>query len=254
MSTSTPDSVLIRLIRSVSAIKGSRKATEVILATGGELLEVQAQSDIQAILASEFWRLLQRKQDKALAAMDGAESMAASAIAHQVSSLRSAIDSASLVFMHAVLEDVLLQCILGTMVADPAAWEAQLATRQLRLGEIKGKTYDEILQHLLDKHTTQIEHESLTRKAQCLVGILQPSHEELSDGEYVYSAERLEGITSIRNGVVHETGARAIPTIEEDLRYLEATAFRFLTTTALRYKDEALFERLLRLPVGKPSG
>jgi len=69
-----------------------------------------------------------------------------------------------------------------------------------------------------------------------LISALQPPPEVLSDGEYSYSEARIAEIDAVRHQVVHED-PREIPSIEDDLRYLEATAIRFLGHTAVKYKS-----------------
>lgn len=251
-SDTASKSVVMRLIGSVSGIAGARRAADLFLEKGAPILEVEAQKETQAIL-SHLRRTIPNERNKILEAIGGPEGMAAFAVIHQSSALRSAIDSASLVFMHAVLEDVLMECILGTMRADVGAWERKLSGKRVKVGDIKGKSYDEVLRELLEAHRDQIERESMPKKAELLIAIMRPQPDELSDASYIYSKKRLEKIDSSRHEIVHRTGPQNLPTIADDIRYMEATAFRFLTMTAFFYNEDDLIDRLLGLPTQKPG-
>lgn len=140
-----------------------------------------------------------------------------------------------LLFMHAVLDDVLFQCCVASVRAAPLEWQSHVLNRKVALAEVQETDFQRLLESQLAKLLEALERESLLKKADSLLGILKPQPCELVGETHAYDRSRLESLDELRHSIVHRKGPQQIPTLNDDLSYLEFVLFTLLVKTGLHH-------------------
>ncbi|MCL5102939.1 MAG: hypothetical protein M1133_02325 [Armatimonadetes bacterium] len=118
-----------------------------------------------------------------------------------------AIDAASLVFAHSVLDEVVYQFCLASAAACPSDWETPLLKKQIALVEMKGKSFDDVLKGRLKIYLEkELSTFSMPEKARRLFAACKPADDWVPQDlarVYTYDRERLEKLDNLRHKVVH---------------------------------------------------
>jgi hypothetical protein len=149
---------------------------------------------------------------------------------------RTAIDTASLVFAHAILDGAAYAYCKVSMLAKPDDWMENLGKKQVSLAEIKDLTYEEVFMNQLKIFSEKLkENASLLRKLDLILAKCKPASGDIISG-YSYSRDRIERITQDRNMAAHDYGPlHKIPNVEDDLEYLYHTNLFLHTLITTRY-------------------
>lgn len=147
-----------------------------------------------------------------------------------------AVDAASIVFAHSVLDAAALDYCRVTALAAPGDWESVIDQRQVKLSDLRGANYEQILRKKLDEFFEQLEWESLLKKADYLLARCKPAPNWSPMNDYIYERDRLKRLDDYRHEVIHGTGPlQGIAAAEEEVDYLTRTVLFFLGLVNLRY-------------------
>jgi len=229
-----------RFLEAASAIGGSRRATTLLQGRGRfeALLQEEAQAAVTQLRDDHFWQDLEGGEELLTKAMGGVEDITRKVFAHFEESLAATIDSSSLVFMHAALDDTLLQCVAAIAHAAPRHLEDRVERRKIELREVRDSEYDRLLDQKLDQFLLQLERESLLVKTDLLLGVLRPTARELR-GVHQFDRDRLSELDRQRHDVVHGSGLRQLPNIEDDLAFIQFVGFLFWGLVGTRIPETA---------------
>ena len=143
-----------------------------------------------------------------------------------LSSASAAIDAASLVFAQSIVDDAAWSYLKVCAMVDPAAWEGQIDDRKVGVKDLKAKSYENIRAELIEARLKQIGRESLVTKIDLLFKLCPPPKDFAPLNNYTYDRSRIEKIDGQRHNMIHENGfGTPLPTLEEDLEYLNKTAW-----------------------------
>lgn len=143
-----------------------------------------------------------------------------------LSSASAAIDAASLVFAQSIVDDAAWSYLKVCAMVDPVAWEGQVDDRKVGVKDLKAKSYEDIRAELIEAQLKQIGRESLLTKIDLLFKLCPPPKDFAPLNNYTYDRSRIEKIDGQRHNMVHENGfGTPLPTLEEDLKYLNKTAW-----------------------------
>src|SRR5262249_5409830 len=124
-----------------------------------------------------------------------ADSLAAGMTDATMSQAAASVDAASLIFMHSILDGVALDYCRVTAMLAPERWADLVKDRQIKLEEVKGATYDQLLRTALGQYFERLERESLLRKVEMLYRACDPPKAAPSAVKgYTFDRERLERI------------------------------------------------------------
>jgi hypothetical protein len=147
-----------------------------------------------------------------------------------------AVDAASIIFTHSVLDGAALDYCRVTALVAPRDWESVIDQRQIKLSDVRGLNYEQILTKKLDEFFEQLDRESLLKKADHLFARCQPPEKWSPIHNYVFDRDRLERIDRYRHEVVHgEALGKGIAAAEEEVDYLMKTALFFMGLVNQRY-------------------
>jgi len=134
---------------------------------------------------------------------------------------RASVDGACLVLMHSVLDTAVLDfCRVCALVA-PLDWKPLVEKRTISVGELQGKTFDDVLRLKVDDYLQALEREALPKKVNVLHSICKPKPGYSRIRGYRYDEDELVRIDNIRHEYVHGRGRRQpIEDIEPVLKYM----------------------------------
>jgi hypothetical protein len=162
---------------------------------------------------------------------------------------RTAIDSASLVFAHSVLDDCAWSHLRVCSLAAPAEWEPIIARKTTTFAAYYGKSPEIIRDDMIQEKLEQLERGSLLSKVDLLFQLCTPPKDFAPINNYTYDRERLEKIDDARNGVVHRnTMKRAGTDIDTDLEFISKTANYLLALVNYKYGVQLNFIKVFNLP------
>jgi hypothetical protein len=166
---------------------------------------------------------------------------------------RSAVDAASIVFAHTVLESALMGYLRVIALHAPKDWRRWLDKKTVSLKDALDVNAADLLRTKLSMHLKDLEKESIEIKVDCLHALCPPSPETVAELSYKYDPGLIDRFDKDRQDIVHRGGAmKAFPTIEFDLEYVRSTIFYFTALVNDRY-DLKIVPDLLYPPPDSPS-
>jgi hypothetical protein len=153
-----------------------------------------------------------------------------------VGQAQTAVDAASIVFAHSLLDASALDYCRITALVAPGDWESVVDQRQIKLSDVREAGYAQILRKKLDEFFEQLERESLLKKADHLFARCKPPANWSPMADYLYDRERLRRLDDYRHEVIH--GVNSLPKIadaEKEVDYLTRTVLFFQGLVNLQY-------------------
>ena len=92
----------------------------------------------------------------------------------QQQSFSAAVDAASLVFAHSILDDAAFQYCRVTAIVSPSSWEPFVLKQKVNLEETRNNEYESLLKQKIEGYLGNLERESLMTKSQKLFEICKP--------------------------------------------------------------------------------
>lgn len=237
--------VFWRAMSSMSLIAGARRATEVLLRDGGDVLRNEARQSASASLQiAETLGVPPGRLTR--------EAVEQHIFGHQSESLAAVVDASLLITMHALLDDALFQLLRVAMRATPDKCKHFVASKKIDLSAARDKSYPELLaDKLVEYEGKTLERASLLEKVDHLLGVLRPEAGSLNTETNTFSRDRLKELDELRHNLVHGTGPRTLPTLKEDLDYLQYVLFTFWGAVSL--SEPSLLVELVKGPPTRPA-
>jgi len=183
--------------------------------------------------------------DLVIATLGGMEGITQGFVSQHLSAYEAAIDGASLILAHSVLDSAVYEYCRVTATARPADWESLVEGRKVAMSSLKGSCYEDLLEAKVAEFVKDFERESILKRADRLLAICQP--EATSSKGYKYSRERLQQLDDLRHSIVHGRSAYSrLPGIDNDIYFLQATNYFFYNLVMTRYQLPIDSETLLR--------
>lgn len=216
--------LLLQIVNAESMVAGARRAHE--------LLERESQS-ILADAKDASGAILQFLRSSGVPT--GAitpEEFQDHILRHQSSSLAAVIDSASLIATHALLDTVIHRLLQVVIRATPEKCEHFVTSRSVELSIVRDTPYSAILAEKLARFESSIERAPLLEKLDRLMSVLRPVAGSLDTESHRFSRDRIERLNNLRHDIVHRGGLRILPTLEDDLQYVQYVLHALWATTA----------------------
>lgn len=163
--------------------------------------------------------------------LDRMRSMAMQLTYNSLAEAQSAIDAASLVFAHSLLDDCASECCRISLLADPGAWMQDIVQRKVSVEQLQSSSLDQILADLRASYVEQLTKDALMKRLDTLNAKCQPVAPLRTDGvTYAYDRDRVKNLDALRHQIVHRPAEqkRLPTTLEDDLQFADNTC-RFLT-------------------------
>ena len=139
---------------------------------------------------------------------------------------QAAVDAASLVFAHSILDDAASECCKISSLIAPDNWRTNIEQRKVPLERVRNSSFDDLYNQYLSEFIEQLTREPLMKRLDFLNQKCQPVHQmTVYQVKYDYDPERVKALDNLRHDVIHRVAInQQFPTIEADLVFLEHTS------------------------------
>ncbi|QHI68050.1 hypothetical protein [Tichowtungia aerotolerans] len=159
-----------------------------------------------------------------------------------VENAEAAVAASSLVFAHSVVEDLLMKICRICADVDSVSWTKKISKRSITIEEVDQKTIVDLKREQVEKYLSQLEKESMLKKLDVFLGIIQPN-DFASSRMKKYDRERIAKIDRLRHECVHEAKfAVRISNIKEHLDYLYEVTRLLSNLFCDKYNIEKLYD------------
>lgn len=166
---------------------------------------------------------------------------------------RAAIDAASLIFSHSVLDDCAWSYLRVCSLANPADWDSIIGEKKVSFADLVGQSPEGVREILIKGKLEQLERDPLLKKIDLLFGLCSPPKGFTPIGNYSYDPERLQRIDDARHGIVHRDGmGKPIGNVDDDLDFLSKTVNYLLALVNQKYG--AQLDPVTMFNLGTPPG
>ena len=147
-----------------------------------------------------------------------------------------AVDAASVVFAHSVVDGAALDYCRVTALVAPADWVSAIDQRSIKLSDVRSSSYDQLLKGKLEEYFEQLERESLLKKTDLLFARCQPPDKWSPMANYAFDRDRLKRLDDYRHEVIHGNAPiKALPSADKEVDYLMRMVLFFQGLVNLRY-------------------
>jgi len=182
-----------------------------------------------------FDKMFVNKQE-ALEAAGGVEAMGMNMAQNQLSMFKAAVDAASLVFAHSIVDSALLDFLRVTVAHNHMDWFDFIQQKKIQLSSLKNDSFDEIAKGKVLEYLESLDRESLLVKVDRLFAVCRPRPDFNPMDDYTFDRGRLEKLDKLRREIVHGSGAvTQLEHGDEDIWFLEKTCFYFFALVNMRY-------------------
>jgi len=157
-------------------------------------------------------------------------------VRQQQQSFSVAVDAASLVFAHSILDDAALQYCQVTAMVSPSSWEQLVLEKKVQLRDVRSNDYENLLKRSIQDYIDKLERESLITKSQKLFEVCRPEREFQPIMGFSYDRGRLEGLDRLRHDIVHGAGpVNKLPNGDDDLYFMQQCGLYLMTLVNHRF-------------------
>lgn len=108
--------------------------------------------------------------------------------------------------------------------------------KQIAISSLNGQSYDGVARDAVEQYIESLDRQSLLVKVDRLFSVCRPEPNFEPMDEYAFDRTRLVRLDSLRNDVVHGSGpVTAMENCDDDVWYLQKTAFFFMGLVNMRY-------------------
>jgi hypothetical protein len=165
-----------------------------------------------------------------------------------------AVESATLIFAHTILDETLSECCRISFMASPKDWLQFVSERKVKLGEVK--SIKAISQKKTWEYVFELQRESINQRFDILHRVCAPRLDGAKLPTAWISREKLERFDQLRHRVIHgRRFLRKTPQIEDQIQFAKQSGFSTLILVVQAYgllKNKKVLPRnssLLRLLV-----
>ncbi|RLA89665.1 MAG: hypothetical protein DRG20_04420 [Deltaproteobacteria bacterium] len=155
---------------------------------------------------SQYEKLFTDKQ-KTFETIGSVEALAAKTTQEQIKKYKASIDAASLIFARSVIDSAALNYCRCCALVSPQDWEGFVKKKKILIEEVKGRSYDEILNINVENYINSSDRESLLTKIERLFQVCKPSNNFLSLNNYRFDRNRLQKLDRMRHDIVHKSSS-----------------------------------------------
>ncbi len=147
-----------------------------------------------------------------------------------VADFRNTLQSAALIFAHAVLDAAVFDCLRICAIESPTYWSEKLFNKKVSLGEVSKNQYAALLQGAISDELTKLERESLMKKVDTVFSICSPTETIFLTNGFRFDRDRLSSLDELRHRLVHEPGGQLpFDTTFDDLDFMRSSGFHIFT-------------------------
>jgi hypothetical protein len=141
-----------------------------------------------------------------------------------VTTFESALDAATLIFAHSVLDSAALDWCRVCALAEPEDFMPHIDQKKVTLSEVQRAEYSELRETAINGYLDRLEREPLIKKLDLIFSLCPPSPTFVGIEDYRYDRDRIIALDNLRHDYVHR-GALSVrlPRGDDDLSFLSLT-------------------------------
>jgi len=150
-----------------------------------------------------------------------------------VTAFEAALDAASLIFSHSLLDTAAFDWCRVCALASPDDFMPYIDNRKFTLAEVQAASFSELREKAIGRHLKTLERESLLKKLDILFALCRPPPILQN---YSYDRKRIVDLDTLRHDYVHRgwVGGR-LPQGDDDLAFLSNTTTFLFHLVTQRY-------------------
>jgi len=194
-----------------------------------------------AVSSAEIVRLGKELVAKAEPAKDDVDQYQIQKLVHELrtDAAKAAVDGASIIYTHAILDATLLKLCNISATIDPNSWMPMIQDRKISLKDVKAANVSQIERKLLESYLEQLERQSLMCKCEALFKVVRPKHTRGVLKKFKYSRARMVSLDQLRHDRVHKLEfSRKTRQTEAKVHYLFNTGQFFFNLLSKHYNVE----------------
>lgn len=164
------------------------------------------------------------------------DQMAKAITEQSVITFESALDAASLIFAHSVLDGAAFDWCRVCVLASPEDFMPYVDQKKLTVAEVRAAPLSELKNKVIDAYLGALERESLLKKLDIVFALCRPSPDFVGVTGYRFDRDRLAGLDNLRHDYVHRGGLGGrLPRGDDDVYFLWQTSNYLLRLVLRRY-------------------
>ena len=180
---------------------------------------------------------------------EGRNTLAQEVVLLNLTTATDAVNAASFIFVHSMLDDAATQCCRVASLMDPESFRQDLEKKQIELDKFDGTNFEAMFDEMLKKFVLSIgKREGLVDRIERVRRSGRPASGMMNiiEAPYRFDDARLRELDRIRHAVVH--GASNVPAsrnVDDDLLYMHQTATYLTNSLIIRFFQNPEFYSLL---------
>jgi hypothetical protein len=154
-----------------------------------------------------------------------------------VTTFQSALDAASLIFAHSVLDSAAFDWCQVCALVQPEDFRPYVDKKMVTLSEVQeAGSFSDILHTVINRHLQTLERDSLITKLDFLFALCRPPRDFVGIDKYRYDRDRIIALDNLRHNYVHRgTLGSRLPQGDDDVWFLWKTTYFLLSLVNHRY-------------------
>lgn len=150
-------------------------------------------------------------------------------------SAQAAVDAASIVFGHSVLDSVMNTCIQVVCVLDPEEFARRVEQTTVTVKMVRESGVENVIHQKIKAELKDLERRSLGVRSDFLHDVCKPGKERYDGMGYIFDRDRLVAVDNLRHKIVHGPTIDVQKQVDDDLRYLWLSCMYFVYMIAMKY-------------------
>jgi len=117
--------------------------------------------------------------------------------------VRLAVNAATLLFSHSLLDAWLLEVCRLTAIVDPPYWESLVERKQVELGQVRAKRYEQLVHEKVRALLKGLERDSMLKKVDCILAQCRPARISSHNPSWRFDRAKLAELDRLRHDIVH---------------------------------------------------
>ena len=178
-------------------------------------------SSIGLLFYSKIYDRYFNDKEAVLERLGTPESVAQKLYEHKYEKVKESINAASLVFAHAIIDDLIYELCLITSKILSDKWASKLTKKKIEFEEIQRSSPDDIRDRLIREYINGLERKSLLEKYDTFLSVCNPpKNHQLTTGVKL-DRSRLEKLDSLRHDAAHGNRVQSfLPSGDDDIVFI----------------------------------
>lgn len=171
-------------------------------------------------------------------------------VGKQADDYLSAIDAASLIFAHSVIDEAVFDYCRLAADAFPNDWIRYIKERKVSIKELVGSSSSTVIQKKVAEYALSLNMESLPRKVDILFAVCKPPKDwAIFENGEIFDMKRLKKLDRLRHAIVHgRSKAKRLPKGDDDILFLRKVAYVAMGLLNFKYNFRLDTKRALIPP------